>query len=92
MSEGPARREHPLPAPEAADVAVTVDRLAWGGDGVGRHGGKVVFVPMTAPGGRALVSVEASRRSWCRGRLLRLVTAGPGRVEPCCPLFGDCGG
>lgn len=87
MTDNPPRAGIP---DEAAEIVI--ERLAWGGDGVGRQDGKVVFVPLAAPEDRALVSIRPSSRSWCRGRLLGLVTAGPGRIEPACPLFGDCGG
>lgn len=71
---------------------VTIAGLAAGGDGVGRVGGQVVFVPRTAPGDVAQVEIVEERRSFLRGRLLRLLTPSPLRVPPGCPAFGECGG
>ncbi len=76
-------------------TAVRIDRLAAGGDGVGRlDDGRAVFVPRTAPGD--LVELRALReyRRFARARPGRLVEPGPARVEPRCPHYtaDECGG
>jgi 23S rRNA (uracil1939-C5)-methyltransferase len=71
---------------------LVIDRLAAGGDGVGRIGAKVAFVPRTAPGDKVEVEICEQRRTWCRARVLRLVEPGPDRATPPCPSFGVCGG
>ena len=71
---------------------LVIDRLAAGGDGVGRIGAKVAFVAQTAPGDEVEVEVCEERRTWCRARVLRLVRPGPDRITPPCPSFGACGG
>lgn len=77
----------------SAEHEVRIERLAAGGDGVGRLAdGRVVFVPWTAPGDRAHVVVEEEHRRYARARLVALVEAGPGRADPVCPVFGECGG
>jgi len=75
-----------------AILDVSIDSLAWGGDGVGRAGGKVVFTPLTAPGDLAEVAVTSDHRTYSRGKLRRLHRKGPGRTPPPCPVFGTCGG
>ena len=40
------------------EIEVTVDDLAFGGRGVSRAGGFVVFTPDTAPGDRARVRMR----------------------------------
>jgi 23S rRNA (uracil1939-C5)-methyltransferase len=54
--------------------------------------GRVVFVPLAAPGERVRVALvrEKERVAW--GELLAVERRGPDRVEPPCPLFGRCGG
>jgi len=69
-----------------------IDRLAAGGDGVGRIGAKVAFVARTAPGDEVEVELCEERRTWCRARVRRLVKPGPDRITPPCPSFGACGG
>jgi 23S rRNA (uracil1939-C5)-methyltransferase len=74
---------------------LVIASLAAGGDGVARDAdGRVTFVAGAAPGDRLLVDIVEERKSFARARLVRVVEAGPGRVEPRCPLFVDrsCGG
>lgn len=81
-----------VPGSAGCAPVLVIDRLAAGGDGVGRSGAKVAFVPRTAPGDEVEVEVCESRRTWCRARVLRLLKPGPDRVVPPCPSFGSCGG
>ncbi|HEY6001088.1 MAG TPA: TRAM domain-containing protein, partial [bacterium] len=71
---------------------LSIERLAGGGDGVGHIGGKAVFVPLAAPGDVVEAAIVEDRSRYCRARVLRVVVPSPDRVEPPCPLFGDCGG
>lgn len=61
--------------------------------GVGRtEDGQVVFVPMALPG--ETVDVEIVHRSdrILEGRIREILTPSPDRVQPICPLYGQCGG
>lgn len=76
-------------------AAVRIERLAGGGDGVGRlDDGRVVFVPRTAPGDLVELARVDRRARFARATLGRMLEAGPGRVEPRCPhyLADRCGG
>ena len=61
--------------------------LAPGGEGAARDGDRPVFVPYTAPGDRVEAEVAPGDGA-AHGALLRVRTAGPGRVEAPCPHFG----
>lgn len=79
----------------AALSVVTIERIAAGGDGVGRlPDGMVVFVPRTAPGDVVAVEGVERRRRFARGLVARLLEAGPGRVAPACRHYTQdrCGG
>jgi 23S rRNA (uracil1939-C5)-methyltransferase len=82
-------------SPPVAIVDATVTSLAPGGDGVAHAelGGerRAIFVPRSAPGDRAKLEVDLSRRP-ARGRLLELVAAGKDRVTPPCAFSTRCGG
>jgi 23S rRNA (uracil1939-C5)-methyltransferase len=70
-----------------------VDRLAYGGEAVGREAsGRVVFVPGGAPGDRLEVELSEERRGFARAYLLRVVEPSATRVEPPCPVWARCGG
>jgi 23S rRNA (uracil1939-C5)-methyltransferase len=76
-------------------TAVRIERLAVGGDGVGKRAdGKTMFVPRTAPGDLAEVSELREYKRFVRARLRRVVEPSPHRVEPRCPHYvrDDCGG
>jgi 23S rRNA (uracil1939-C5)-methyltransferase len=74
------------------ETLVSIESLAGGGAGVGRIDGKVVFVPLTAPGDLVKVEITADRRSFFLGRLREVVEASEKRDTPVCALFGSCGG
>jgi 23S rRNA (uracil1939-C5)-methyltransferase len=77
--------------PEVTDVEI--DSITAGGDGVGRTGGLVVFVPRTAPGDLAHVRLRLGRH-FARGRLERVLRPGPDRIDPPCNHYtrDRCGG
>ncbi len=75
--------------------AVRIQRIAAGGDGVGRLAdGRAVFVPRTAPGDLIELADLRLHARFARARLGRLLEDGPGRVQPRCAHYRDdaCGG
>ena len=71
---------------------ITVEKLAFGGNGVGRINGKICFVPCSCPGDELLVRVTVEKRSYLTAGIVEIISPGPDRVVPPCPLFGSCGG
>lgn len=71
---------------------LTIDKVIYGGEGLGRHGGKVVFVPFTAPGDQVEARVVEEKRNFARASFVKLVEPAPGRQVAPCPHFGRCGG
>lgn len=74
------------------DHEVEITALAFGGKGVGRINGKVVFVPFTAPGDRVRVRLEVEKKGFSEGVVTEVIEPSPLRVEPVCPVYGVCGG
>ena len=80
-------REDALTGAEPA-VAVVIESLAAGGEGVGRlPDGMTVFVPRTAPGDRVALAGLRRRRRYARAVVGRVLEQGPGRVDPPCVHF-----
>lgn len=81
-------------------VEVEVERLAPGGDAVGREvgppdspsRGRVVFVPGAAPGDRLLARLTREKERLAWGELAHLRVPSPLRQEAGCAVFGQCGG
>ena len=71
---------------------IEITSLAYGGKGLGRIDGKVVFVPFTAPGDVAEIEITADKKGFSEGRVTNLITPSPLRVEPECQFYGRCGG
>ena len=66
--------------------------MAHGGEALGRHQGRVVFVAYCIPGERVRVEVVEDHKRWMRAQLLEVLEPSPHRTEPPCPHFGTCGG
>ncbi len=71
---------------------VAIHDIGFGGEGVARVGEFVVFVPFVVVGEEVEIEVTEVKKRFARGRLLRVITPSPQRVEPLCRYFGDCGG
>ncbi len=91
MTANPGCEE--APPPNLSPRRLSIERIAAGGDGVGREeNGRVVFVPRTAPGDVAQVELIRSRERWARGRLVDLEQRGSERRVAPCPVYDGCGG
>jgi len=77
---------------QVIDVRLTA--MAHGGSALGRHEGRVIFVPYTIPGETVRVEMAETHKRWAHARLLEILEPSPYRVEPPCPYFGldRCGG
>ena len=64
------------------ELTLTVDTLAYGGAGVARLEGYVVFVQGGIPGDTVRVEVGKSKRAYAEARVLEVVTPSPERIEP----------
>jgi 23S rRNA (uracil1939-C5)-methyltransferase len=81
-------------APVARDqeVELDVESLAYGGNGVARLDGFVVFVRRGLPGDRVRARVTKVKRGYAEATATEVLAPGPARVEPVCAHFPDCGG
>lgn len=73
-------------------VEITITDLSDSGDGVGRHGQRVVFVPDTVTGDRVRVRLVRVKPQYANGKLVEILEASPHRVRPSCIVADKCGG
>ncbi|HEV3000560.1 MAG TPA: 23S rRNA (uracil(1939)-C(5))-methyltransferase RlmD [Solirubrobacteraceae bacterium] len=66
-------------------LELVVDALAYGGSGVARHEGYVVFVAGAVPGDRVSAVVTKRKRAYAEARTVELLEPSPDRVEPLAP-------
>lgn len=75
-----------------AELELQIESLAFGGDGVAKIDGMVVFVPGTLPGQHVRVRLQRKKKSFARARLLEILSPSPQEISPRCRHFEDCGG
>ena len=73
-------------------VEVAIADLSDTGDGVGRWNERVVFVPDTVPGDRALVRLVHIKPQYAHAKLHKLLTPSSHRIRPSCIVADKCGG
>lgn len=76
----------------AFDTELVIEDLGGLGEGIARYDAKTVFVPLTVPGDRVAVRINAERGGALVGTLLDILETGESRTIPPCPWFGICGG
>ena len=65
-----------------AELELTVDTLAHGGNGVARLDGYVVFVAGALPGDRVRAVVGKSKRAYAEARAVEILEPSPDRIAP----------
>lgn len=78
--------------PSSSLVELSVERIGAQGDGIAHFAGEPVFLPFTVAGDRVRARLGARRGGGRDGRVVERLVSGPGRADPPCPHFGDCGG
>lgn len=71
---------------------ITVVDVAAEGKSIARVENKVLFLTHCIPGDVVDVQLTRKRTGFLEGRVIRLVTPSPMRVDPFCSHFGVCGG
>ena len=80
------------PVTRDQELELDVESLAFGGNGVARLNGFVVFVRSGLPGDRVRARVTKVKRGYAEALATEVLRPGPQRVEPSCEHFGECGG
>ena len=80
------------PVRKGEELELRVDSLAYGGSGVTRHDGFVVFVRGGVPGDDVRARITKVKRGFAEGVVTDVVRGSSDRVEAPCRHFGVCGG
>ena len=73
-------------------VELWVSRAAYGGQGVSRFDGFVIFVKGAIPGDRILARIVKKKKDYANADLLEIIDPSLDRVQAPCPYSGFCGG
>lgn len=73
-------------------VTLNITGITSEGQGVGRIGNMVIFVPFSAVGDVLEVLIVSVKKNYCYGKILNIKTKSKYRTENACEVFGKCGG
>jgi len=73
-------------------LELRINKMAYGGQGIARLDGFVIFVKGALPGDRLTAQVFKKKKSYAEARMLELIEPSPDRIQPPCPYAGFCGG
>ncbi|HNX68313.1 MAG TPA: RsmD family RNA methyltransferase [Candidatus Omnitrophota bacterium] len=74
------------------NLEIKIEKLVFGGDGLGFVDGKACFVAGAVPGEKVLARVSNDKPNYCKASLLRVLEPAPERIIPPCPYVERCGG
>src|SRR6266700_7505205 len=74
------------------ELELDVESLAFGGNGVARHNGFVVFVRRGLPGDRVRARVTKVKCNHAEALAVEVLQPGPQRVDAPCAHYPACGG
>jgi 23S rRNA (uracil1939-C5)-methyltransferase/tRNA (uracil-5-)-methyltransferase len=86
------RKFNPEPFDYHQEIEFQIETLTNLGQGLGRIEGWVVIVPSTLPGEKVRARVYRNHKNYSDADLVEILEPSPDRIEPQCPLFGQCGG
>lgn len=82
----------PVNLKKNAPYDVHIDKLAFGGQGVGRINDFVIFVKRAVPGQTVRIQITKIKRKYAEAKILEVLKKSPDEVDTTCDSFGECGG
>jgi 23S rRNA (uracil1939-C5)-methyltransferase len=76
----------------ADELRYTIEKLVYGGDGLGHAEGNTVFAPFVLPGEVVRAEVKTRKKKTVWAKVVEVAEASASRVNAACPHFGICGG
>ena len=74
------------------ELTLDIHALSYGPYGIGRHQGKAVMIPKTAPGDTVTARIVEAKERYSVGEIVRILKPSSLRQEPPCPYVAQCGG
>ena len=69
-----------------------IEKLIYGGEGLGRVNNQTVFVPFAAPGDHLRIRITRLERNFARAEIVEILVPSAARRPAPCRHFGICGG
>src|SRR5215475_15552661 len=74
------------------ELILSIEKLVYGGDGLGHADGNTVFVPYVLPGEQVRAATKTRKKKVVWADLIEVTTKASARQTAPCPHFGKCGG
>ncbi len=74
------------------DIELRIEKLVFGGDGLGFVEGKACFVERALAGEKVLARILSDKPNFMKAKLIRVLEPSPHRIPPPCPYIERCGG
>jgi 23S rRNA (uracil1939-C5)-methyltransferase len=71
---------------------LTIEKVVYGGRGLSRINGRVIFVDKVVPGDRVIAKVFRVKKDFAEARVIELTEKSPYRTKAPCPYSEYCGG
>jgi 23S rRNA (uracil1939-C5)-methyltransferase len=82
----------PMTLRRGNSIELSIDRAAYGGQGLARHEGLIVFVKGGIPGDRVMARITRKKKNYAEAKVTEVLDPSVDRVEAPCPYSGYCGG
>ncbi|WP_456464676.1 class I SAM-dependent RNA methyltransferase [Persephonella sp.] len=73
-------------------MKITIEKLVYGGKGIGRMNDRICFVPFVLPDEEVEVKIKKEKKSFYECEPVKIIKPSLYRVDPVCKYFGYCGG
>ncbi len=73
-------------------IELKIEKLTYGGEGLGRFEGITVFVPDTAPGDKIKAEIVSMKKNMAKAFISEIIEPSKHRVKSFCSLANACGG
>jgi 23S rRNA (uracil1939-C5)-methyltransferase len=73
-------------------MEIELEKWSHGGEALAFIKGKPLFVPGGVPGDVVKVRIISEKKQYGRALIESVMTAGPERITPPCPVYAECGG
>lgn len=77
---------------KGSSVELKIENMAYGGQGVARLEGLVIFVKGAVPGDRVTAQVVKKKKDYAEARITEILEPSMDRIQAPCPYHGFCGG
>jgi 23S rRNA (uracil1939-C5)-methyltransferase len=74
------------------ELRLSIEKLVYGGDGLGHADGNTIFVPYVLPGEEVRAAEKSKKKKVIWAKLLEVMSRSSERTAAPCPHFETCGG